>query len=100
MTKEQKKAEGEKLQKMIDEVKAEVYKGELDRLFYHSRIAGMLEAEVIGLLDYSIDTDLDLEKIQKVENVEEKHLVEACKICDNNCDYCRFNCNCSTLVEA
>ena len=63
MTKEQKKAEGEKLQKMIDGVKAEVYKGELGRLFYRSRIAGMLEAEVIKLLDYSIDTDLDLEKI-------------------------------------
>lgn len=29
----------------------------------------------------------------------EKKKVEACKICDNNCGYCRFNCNCSTLVE-
>ena len=35
-----------------------------------------------------------------VEEVPEKHLVEACKVCDNNCGYCRFNCNCYTLVEA
>lgn len=25
--------------------------------------------------------------------------VEACKICDNNHDRCKFACNCSTLVE-
>ena len=25
--------------------------------------------------------------------------VEACKICDNRCDYCQFACNCSTLVD-
>lgn len=30
---------------------------------------------------------------------KEKHLVEACKVCDNECGYCRFNCNCYTLVE-
>lgn len=29
----------------------------------------------------------------------EKRKVEACKICDNNCGYCKFNCNCSTEVE-
>lgn len=29
----------------------------------------------------------------------EKKTVEACKICDNNCGYCRFACNCSTEVE-
>lgn len=68
MTKEQKKAEGEKLQKIIDGVKAEVYSGELNPLFYYSRIAGCLEAEIIGLLDFIIDTDLDLEKIGGKEN--------------------------------
>lgn len=31
--------------------------------------------------------------------VEEKHLVEACKVCDNECGYCQYNCNCYTLVE-
>lgn len=36
----------------------------------------------------------------EVEEVPEKHFVEACKVCDNNCGYCRFNCNCYTLVEA
>ncbi len=25
--------------------------------------------------------------------------IEACKICDNNHDRCKFACNCSTLVE-
>lgn len=30
-----------------------------------------------------------------MENV----MIEACKICDNVCDYCQFDCNCSTLVN-
>ena len=25
--------------------------------------------------------------------------MEACKVCDNNCGYCKFDCNCSTDVE-
>lgn len=25
--------------------------------------------------------------------------VEACKICDGRCNYCEFDCNCSTLVD-
>ena len=25
--------------------------------------------------------------------------VEACKICDNQCGYCKYACNCATLVE-
>lgn len=25
--------------------------------------------------------------------------MEACKVCDNNCGYCKFNCNCLTDVE-
>ena len=29
----------------------------------------------------------------------ENGMVEACKICDNRCDYCQFDCNCSTLVD-
>lgn len=29
----------------------------------------------------------------------EKQKVEACKICDNKCDSCKFACNCSELVE-
>ena len=28
-----------------------------------------------------------------------KKTVEACKICDNNCGYCKYNCNCYTEVE-
>ncbi len=34
------------------------------------------------------------------KEVEEKNFVEACKICDNNCGCCKYNCNCYTLVEA
>ncbi|MBO6105636.1 MAG: hypothetical protein J6O99_07040 [Methanobrevibacter sp.] len=30
---------------------------------------------------------------------EKSRLIEACKICDNRCDYCQFDCNCSTLVD-
>lgn len=30
---------------------------------------------------------------------EKNRRVEACKICDNRCDYCQYNCNCSTLVD-
>ena len=48
MTKEQKKAEGEKLQKMIDEVKAEVYKGELDRLFIIPELRECLKQKLSG----------------------------------------------------
>lgn len=29
----------------------------------------------------------------------ENGMVEACKICDNRCDYCQFDCNCLTLVD-
>ena len=25
--------------------------------------------------------------------------MEACKVCDNNCGYCKYGCNCSTDVE-
>ncbi len=31
---------------------------------------------------------------------EEKEMVEACKVCDNNCMYCKYACNCSTYVYA
>ena len=34
-----------------------------------------------------------------MKKTDEKGLVEACKICDNKCDYCQFDCNCSTLVD-
>ena len=30
---------------------------------------------------------------------EEHKTIEACKICDNNCGFCKFDCNCSTEVE-
>ena len=30
---------------------------------------------------------------------EKNRRVEACKICDNRCDYCQYDCNCSTLVN-
>lgn len=47
----------------------------------------------------------DDNEVEEVINVgslaehREKRKVEACKICDNNCGYCKFNCNCSTEVE-
>lgn len=25
--------------------------------------------------------------------------MEACKVCDNNCGYCKFDCNCATEVQ-
>ena len=34
-----------------------------------------------------------------LEPEKEKRTVEACKICDNNCGYCKYACNCSTEVE-
>ena len=33
------------------------------------------------------------------EEYKEKKTVEACKICDNRCDYCKFACNCYTEIE-
>ena len=33
------------------------------------------------------------------EEFKEKRFVEACKVCDNECGYCKYNCNCYTLVE-
>ena len=44
----------------------------------------------------------DMHKVVKVEfdfEKKKKKMVEACKICDNRCNYCKFACNCSTLVE-
>lgn len=34
-----------------------------------------------------------------MKKTDEKGLVEACKTCDNRCDYCQYDCNCSTLVD-
>ena len=63
-----KKQKAEKLQAIIDNVKAEIYNGELDPTLYYSRLTGILSAELIGVYDYMFNTDLDLEKIGGGEN--------------------------------
>lgn len=104
MTKQFLEEEFKKVQARIDEEKERVYKGESKTILYYPFICGLLTVELNLLFNKMLNTDLDMEKVRKAElvaeSVEEKRLVEACKICDNNCDYCRFNCNCSTLVEA
>lgn len=47
------------------------------------------------LTDVKVIQDQEEEKTKKPE----KKTVEVCKICDNNCGYCRFGCNCSMEVE-
>ena len=49
-------------------------------------------------------TDVKIIENQEEEQPEQpktpkKKTVEACKICDNNCGYCKYNCNCYTEVE-
>lgn len=66
-----KKQKAEKLQAIIDKVKAEVYKGELEPSLYYSRLTGILSAELIGTYDYMFNTDLDLSKLKGEENETE-----------------------------
>ena len=40
-----------------------------------------------------------LAKELKMQVQYEPLKVEACKICDNNCGYCKYACNCSTEVD-
>ena len=55
----------------------------------------------------NIFNGLEGEALEKAKNyLAEKELqqgerkkVEACKICDNNCAYCQYDCNCSTLID-
>ena len=63
MTKEQKQCRAGIIQGLINKAKEEVYNGELDPSLYYSRLAGILSAELIGVYDYSFNTDLDLKKI-------------------------------------
>jgi len=42
----------------------------------------------------------DLAQTLKMQVQYEPLKVEACKICDNNCGYCKYACNCSTEVDA
>lgn len=42
----------------------------------------------------------DLAQTLKMQVRYEPLKVEACKICDNNCGYCKYACNCSTEVDA
>ena len=65
-----KKQKAEKLQAIIDKVKAEVYCGELDPSLYYSRLTGILSAELIGAYNYMFNTDLDLSKLKGAEDVE------------------------------
>lgn len=38
-------------------------------------------------------------ELEKQESGHKTKYIEACKICDNRHEYCKFNCNCSTLVR-
>ena len=38
-------------------------------------------------------------KKQQLEKAGIVRKVEACKICDNNCGFCKFACNCYEMVE-
>lgn len=67
-----KKQKAEKLQAIIDKVKAEVYSGELDPSLYYSSLTGILSAELIGAYDYLFNTDLDLSKLKGAENETER----------------------------
>ena len=60
---EQRKARAEEVQAFINETKEKVYKGELNPSLYFSTLAGFFTAELIGVYDYSFNTDLELEKI-------------------------------------
>ena len=43
--------------------------------------------------------EVPMEEIQKRrEKTLKVKLVEACKVCDNRCNYCKFACNCNSLV--
>ena len=52
---------------------------------------------IIALNIYAIIDDKLNEKKKKEQ--EQKKKVEACKICDNRCNYCKFACNCNEEVE-
>ena len=64
--------------------------------------------EIIKLLlwdlrNHSYNPEKDMSRAEeflgRAGTQSERKKVEAYKICDNNCVYCRYNCNCSTLVE-
>ena len=63
MTKEQKQCRAGIVQDLINKAKEEVYNGDLDPSLYYSRLTGILSAELIGVYDYSFNTELDLKKI-------------------------------------
>ncbi len=73
----------------------------LERLVAKSPDLKKIEAMAIANCKVLYD-DNEVEEVINVGSLAEhrkKRKVEACKICDNNCGYCKFNCNCSTEVE-
>ena len=64
MTEEQKKARAEEIQAFINETKEMIYKGELNPSLYYSRLAGFFCAELIGLFDFSFDTELNMDLLR------------------------------------
>ena len=73
----------------------------LERLVARSPDLKKIEAMAISNCKVLYD-DNEVEEVINVGSLaerREKRKVEACLICDNNCGYCKFNCNCSTEVE-
>lgn len=64
---EQKQCRAGIVQDLINKAKEEVYNGELDPSLYYSRLAGILSAELIGVYDCMLNTELDLSKIKGAE---------------------------------
>ncbi|MBR5776732.1 MAG: hypothetical protein IKY42_10855, partial [Bacteroidaceae bacterium] len=58
----------------------------------------ILTGGISMLTDVKIIEDQEEEKPEQPKTPKKK-TVEACKICDNNCGYCKYNCNCYTEVE-
>ena len=59
-----------------------------------------IEAMAISNCKVLYDDEETVIDVGSLAEHREKRKVEACKVCDNNCGYCRYNCNCYTLVEA
>ena len=73
----------------------------LERLVAKSPDLKKIEAMAIANCKVIYD-DSEVEEVINIGSLaenREKRKVEACKVCDNNCGYCKFDCNCSTEVE-
>lgn len=71
----------------------------LERLVAKSPNLKKIEALAIANCKVLYDDEETVIDVGSLAEHREKRKVEACKICDNNCGYCKFNCNCSTEVE-